>query len=98
MCRMYRAATIQPVVADLQVEGLANQSLPFTNTVVDYLSPLYVIERTTTEKRWLFLFTCLTTLAVHVEIIPSMNASLSLMEIGAVCLPSGYICNYLVKQ
>ena len=31
--------------------------------------------RRTTEKRWGFLFTCLTTLAVHVENVPSMDAS-----------------------
>ena len=62
-------------MADLPVERLANQSPPFTNIGVDYVGPFYVTLRRTTEKSWGFLFTCLTTRAVHVEIVPSMDAS-----------------------
>ena len=68
-------------MADLPVERLAYQSPPFTNTKVDYFGPLYVTVRRTTEKRWGFLFTCLTTRAVHVEIVPSMNASSCVMGV-----------------
>ena len=56
-------------------ERLAYQSLPFRNTGVDYFGPFYVTMRRTTEKRWDFLFTCLTTRAVHVEIITSKDTS-----------------------
>ena len=80
-CRMFRAATIQPIMADLPVERLAYQSPPFTNTGVDYFGPFYVTVRRTTEKRWCFLFTCLTTRAVHVEIVPSMDASSCVMGV-----------------
>ena len=80
-CRMFRAATIQPIMADLTVERLAYQSPPFTNTGVDYFGPFYVTVRRTTEKRWGFLFTCLTTRAVHVEIVPSMDASSCVMGV-----------------
>ena len=80
-CRMFRAATIQPIMADLPVERLAYQSPPFTNTGVDYFGPFYVTVRRTTEKRWGFLFTCLTTRAVHVEIVPSMEASSCVMGV-----------------
>ena len=73
--RKFRAATIQPIMADPPVERLAYQSPPFTNTRVDYFGPFYVTVRRTTEKRWCFLFTRLTTRAVHVEIFPSMDAS-----------------------
>ena len=78
---MFRAATIQPIMADLPVERLAYQSPPFTNTGVDYFGPFYVTVRRTTEKRWGFLFTCLTTRAVHVEIVPSMDASSCVMGV-----------------
>ena len=74
-CGKFRAATIQPIMADLPVERLAHQSSPFTNNGVDYFGPFYVTVRRTTEKRWGFLFTCLATRAVHVEIVPSKDAS-----------------------
>ena len=80
-CRMFRAATIQPIMADLPVERLAYQSPPFTNTGVDYFGPFYVTVRRTTEKSRGFLFTCLTTRAVHVEIVPSMDASSCVMGV-----------------
>ena len=78
-CRKFRAATIQPIMSDLPVERLAHQSPPFTNNGVGYFGPFYVTVRRTTEKRWGFLFICLTTRAVHVEIVPSMDASSRVM-------------------
>ena len=62
-------------MADLPVKRLAYQSHPFTNIEVDYFGPFYVTLCRYTEKRWGFLFTCLTTRAVHVEIVSSMDAS-----------------------
>ena len=75
LCRKFRAATIQLIMADLPKERLAYQSPPFTNTGVDYFGPFYVTVRRTTQKRWGFLFTCLTTRAVHVQVVPSMDTS-----------------------
>ena len=72
-CRMFCAATIQPIMADLPVEGFAYQSPPITNTGIDYIGPFYVTVRRTTEKRWGFLITCLPTRAVYIEIVPSMD-------------------------
>ena len=74
-CREFQAVTMQPIMSDLPKERLAYQSPPFTNTGVDYFGPFYVSVRRTTEKRWGFLFTCLTTRAVHVEIVTSMDTS-----------------------
>ena len=81
LCRKFRAAIIQPIMADLPKERLAYQSPPFTNTGVDYFGPFYVTVRRTTEKRWGFLFTCLTTRAVHVEVVPSMDTSSCVMGV-----------------
>ena len=54
LCRKFRAATIQPIMAELPKERLAYQSPPITNTGVDYFGPLYVTVLRTTEKRWDF--------------------------------------------
>ena len=68
-------------MSDLPKERLAYQSPTFNNTGVDYFGPFYVTFRRTTEKRWGFLFTCLTTRAVHVEIVTSMDTSCSVMGV-----------------
>ena len=80
-CREFQAVTVQPIMSDLPKERLAYQSPPFTNTGVDYFGPFYVTVRRTTEKRWGFLFTCLTTRAVHVEIVTSMDTSSCVMGV-----------------
>ena len=80
-CREFQAVTMQPIMSDLPKERLAYQSPPFTNTGVDYFGPFYVTVRRTTEKRWGFLFTCLTTRAVHVEIVTSMDTSFCVMGV-----------------
>ena len=63
-CRKRRADTINPIMADLPRERLASREPPFTNTGIDYFGPFYVSVKRSTEKRWSFLFTCLTTRAV----------------------------------
>ena len=42
----------------------------------------YVTVRRTTEKGWGFLFTCLTSFAVHVEVVPSMDTSSCVMGVA----------------
>ena len=80
-CRKRRAETLSPMMADLPRESLAFKEPPFSNTGVDYFGPFYVSVRRSTEKRWGFLFTCLTTRAVHFEVVPSMDTSSCIMGI-----------------
>ena len=80
-CRKRRAETFNPMMADLPRERLAFKERPFTNTGVDYFGPFYVSVRRSTEKRWGFLFTCLTTRAVHFEVVPSMDTNSCVMAI-----------------
>ena len=62
-------------MADLPRERLAFKEPPFSNTGVDYFGPFFVSVKRSTEKRWGFLFTCLTTQAFHFEVVPSMDTS-----------------------
>ena len=76
-------------MADLTKERLAYQFPPFTNTVVDYFGPFCVTVRRNTEKSWGFLFTCLTTRAVHVEVVSSMDTSSCVMGVERFVSPRG---------
>ena len=75
ICRKRKASTIRPIMSDLHVERLGYKQPPFNHTCVDYFGPLYVPVRRSTEKRWGLLFTCLTTRAVHLETVPSLETS-----------------------
>ena len=80
-CRKRKAETLTPMMSDLPRERLAYREPPFRNTGIDYFGPFYVSVKRSTEKRWGFLFTCLTTRAVHFEVVPSMDSSSCVMGI-----------------
>ena len=80
-CRKRKASTIPPIMSDLPVERLGYKQPPFNHTGVDNVGPLYVPVCRSTEKRWGFLFTCLTTRAVHLETVPSLDTSSCVMGI-----------------
>ena len=81
ICRKRKAKTVTPMMAELPVERLGYRQPPFTNCGVDYFGPFYVSIRRSSEKRWCFLFTCMTTRAVHIEIVSSMDTSSCVMGI-----------------
>ena len=81
LCRKRSTKPVQPMMADLPSERLAFQCPPFTNVGLDYFGPFHVTIRRSSEKRWGFLLTCLTTRAVHVEIAHSIDTNLCVMGI-----------------
>ena len=80
-CRKRKASTIQPIMSDLPVERLGYKQPPCNHTGVHYFGSLYVPVRRSTEKRWGFLFTCLTTRVVHCETVPSLDSSFCVLGI-----------------
>ena len=88
-CRKRRAETLNPMMSDLPRERLAFKEPPFSNTGIDYFGPFFVSVKRSTEKRWGFLFTCLTTRAVHFEVVPSMDTSSCVMGIERFCARRG---------
>ena len=75
MSRKRKAHTVAPIMSNLPIERLGYKQSPFSNTSVDYFGPLLVPIRRSTERRWSFLFTCLTTRSVHFEVVPSLDTS-----------------------
>ena len=80
-CCKFRAKPPTPIMSDLPKERLGYKLKPFTFTGVDYFGPLYVTVRRSTQKRWGFLFTCLTTRATHIEIAHSLDADSCIMGV-----------------
>ena len=81
-CRKLRAQTKVPFMADLPTERLDYQSYPFINVGVDYFGPFEVKLLRRTMKRWCCLFTCLTTRAIHIEVVRSLDTDSCLVAIN----------------
>ena len=77
------------MISDLPRERLPFKAPPFSNTGIDYFGPFFLSVKRSTEKRWGFLFTCLTTRAVHFEVVPSMDTSSCVMGIERFCARRG---------
>ena len=78
-CRKLRGKLEVQKMADLPPERLS-LSPPFTYVGLDVFGPWEVVTRRTRggaaqSKRWAILFTCMSTRAVHVEVIQSMDAA-----------------------
>ena len=81
LCRKRSADTVKPIMTDLTVERLSYGKPPFSNSGIDYFCLFYVAVKRSTDKRWGFLFTCLTTRALHIEAVNSMDSSSCVMGI-----------------
>ena len=80
-CRKRKAKIVTPMMSDFPAERLGYRQPPFSNCGVEYFGPFHVTIRRSSEKRWGFLFTCLTTRAIHIELLPSMDTSSCVMAI-----------------
>lgn len=76
-CRKLRAKVQDQNMADLPA-GRVTPEPPFTTVGLDVFGPWYVVTRRTRgggaqSKRWAVLFTCMSTRAVHIELIETMS-------------------------
>ncbi|XP_073943295.1 uncharacterized protein [Choristoneura fumiferana] len=80
-CTKRKATPHIPPTGDLPDVRLEHHQRPFTNTGLDYFGPVEVSIGRRREKRWIALFTCMTTRAVHLEIVTSLSADSAIMSI-----------------
>lgn len=74
ICRKLRATPVSQKMADLPLDR-AQASPPFTFCGMDYCGPFMVKEGRKELKRWCCLFTCLSSRAVHLEVVHSLTSS-----------------------
>lgn len=81
VCKIHKAKPPCPEMGYLPIERLMHGLFPFTFCGVDYFGPLYVLIGRRVEKRWVAVFTCLNTRAVHIEIVHSLTTSSMIMAL-----------------
>ncbi|XP_062534718.1 uncharacterized protein LOC134203901 [Armigeres subalbatus] len=68
-------------MADLPPERLDAFARPFTHIGVDYFGPMEVVVGRRVEKRWGMLVTCLTTRAIHIEVVHTLSTDSCIMSL-----------------
>ena len=81
LCRLTKAIPKQPVMSPLPEIRLTAFVRPFTSVGLDYFGPLLVKVGRNNVKRWVALFTCLTTRAVHLEVVHTLSTESCIMAV-----------------
>lgn len=74
-CVQIRAAPGRQIMAPLPADRVSTGGQPFQATGVDYFGPVAVKVLRSQQKRWVALFTCLATRAIHLEKVTSLKTS-----------------------
>ena len=74
-CNLQKAKPVRQLMADLPVSRLTAYNKPFFNSGCDYLGPMLYKKNRSERKTWVLLFTCLSTHAIHVKLVSSLDLS-----------------------
>lgn len=74
ICHQFEGMLYKSVSSPALPDFHVTQSRPFQNSGVNFAGPMY-IKGAENSKGWLCLYTYCTTKAVHLEIVPDLNAS-----------------------
>ncbi|XP_072929551.1 uncharacterized protein [Epargyreus clarus] len=85
-----KATPQTPPRGDLPEERTSPGHRPFNYCGVDYFGPLTVTIGRRHEKRWCALFTCLTTRAVHLELVSSLSTDSAIMALRRMAARRGW--------
>ncbi|XP_077361612.1 uncharacterized protein LOC144006574 [Festucalex cinctus] len=80
-CQRWRATPTVPKMADLPEVRLRLLKPPFFSTGMDCFGPFTVKVGRRLEKRWGIIFKCLTTRAVHLDVLSSLDSDSFLMAL-----------------
>ncbi|XP_062541465.1 uncharacterized protein LOC134209500 [Armigeres subalbatus] len=88
-CKNDRAQPLPPAMGDLPLPRLAAYARQFTYMGVDYFGPIMITVGRRQEKRWVLLATCLTTRAIHLQIIHNMTTDSCILGLRNVMARRG---------
>lgn len=72
-CKREQLKPCTPIMGQLPTDRVTPFVRPFSYTGLDYFGPIIVSIGRRQEKRWVALFTCLTTRAVHLELAADLS-------------------------
>jgi len=78
-CKNRLATPKAPQMGPLPRERLTPYYPPFTFTGMDTFGHIYITVGRSTQKRWVILYTCLNTRAIHMEIVSSLSTDACIM-------------------
>ncbi|XP_059062430.1 uncharacterized protein LOC131855205 [Achroia grisella] len=73
VCQIRRKKPTSPPTGDLPAARLAHHARPFTYTGLDYFGPIETTVGRHREKRYGALFTCMTSRAIHIEVVHTLG-------------------------
>lgn len=80
-CQKWRGSPHVPRMADLPLSSLRLNKLAFCSTRIDCFGPFLIIVVRSNEKRWGILYKCLTTKAVHIDLLSNIDSDSFLMSL-----------------
>lgn len=90
LCRVRKARAVRPVIGDLPRARLDAFARPYSNCGWDLFGPMIVTIGRRHEKRWGALFTCLTTRAIHIELVATLSADSAIMALRRMAARRGW--------
>lgn len=88
-CAVRRAQVRVPREADLPEIRVTPGELPFEHTGADVFGPVELTLGRTTVKRWVIIFTCMKTRAVHLEMLYDLSADEVLQALESFSMTRG---------
>ena len=85
VCAIEKARPIRQLMSDLPQSRTTAFTKPFFNCGMDYFGPLTFVEGRSHKKAWGLLFTCMSSRAIHVELVTSLSLSEFLLAFTRFC-------------
>jgi len=80
-CRLDHTKPVMPMMGNLPYYRLSYGQPPFSFTGVDLFGPLEVVVGRHHEKRWVCVFTCMVTRAIHLEVVYGLSTDETMMAL-----------------
>ena len=88
-CERLRAKAGAQQMSPLPYDRVNFDARPFHATGIDYMGPLMVKVKRSNVKRWIAVFTCLATRAIHLEVVYDMTTASFLQAFRRFCCARG---------